>query len=402
MHVTDLITGTRSAGPARPEPAGGRGERDGEADFESVLEGGDRVGRRKADGAPAPRPEGEQRLPDAPEGEPAAAGVPAVGPGAAVALPPPDPVPVLEGAVVPQAPAEGVAVDQGVVPLAAAAPAAAGPAVAQTEAGTAVAGPVPALEAGRAAPDAAAGPATRSQEVPERAAAAPAAAAPALAGDTGPVPARPVVQPEVVAGVVAAAASGEPAEAPAGGRPAASAGPQAAPVPGAVTAAADPRGAMPLAAPEVGMVAHEAARPAWRLAPKAAGAVRGEPVAPQALAGQITLAIGRASDHRVEIRLDPPELGRVQIQLNPGDAGLQAVVLAERPETQDLLRRHAEALARELNAAGYTNVSLDFAAGGEAAPRRDESETGGPAPAAAVEVALAPARAPADGLDIRL
>jgi hypothetical protein len=104
----------------------------------------------------------------------------------------------------------------------------------------------------------------------------------------------------------------------------------------------------------------------------------------------------------VEIRLDPPELGRVQIQLNPGDGGLQAVVLAERPETQDLLRRHAETLARDLNAAGYTNVSLDFAAGGEAAPRRDEPESGGPAPTAAVEIAVAPARAPADGLDIRL
>ena len=81
------------------------------------------------------------------------------------------------------------------------------------------------------------------------------------------------------------------------------------------------------------------------------------------------MAIGRTSDDRVEIRLDPPELGRVQIHLTRLDGGVQAVVLADRPETQDLLRRHAEALARELGQAGYDTVSLDFAAGARG-PRR--------------------------------
>jgi hypothetical protein len=82
------------------------------------------------------------------------------------------------------------------------------------------------------------------------------------------------------------------------------------------------------------------------------------------------------------------------------------VVLADRPETQDLLRRHADQLARELEAAGYQRVSLDFAAGGEAAPRRD-----GDRPAAMLDLAPAPdapAAAPArrvaaaGGLDVRL
>ena len=68
MQVTDLIAGPRAAGPARPEPAGGRGGREG-ADFESVLEGDRRVGRRKADDASTLPPEAEQRSPDAPEGE---------------------------------------------------------------------------------------------------------------------------------------------------------------------------------------------------------------------------------------------------------------------------------------------------------------------------------------------
>ena len=116
-----------------------------------------------------------------------------------------------------------------------------------------------------------------------------------------------------------------------------------------------------------------------------------------------------ADSGTVEIRLDPPELGRVQIHLTPTDGGLQAVVLADRPETGDLLRRHAAELARELGEAGYGEVSLDFAAGGEAP--RDEAPAPPPrdgwtAPLAAVEptaAAPAPAARPGSGpLDIRL
>ena len=94
---------------------------------------------------------------------------------------------------------------------------------------------------------------------------------------------------------------------------------------------------------------------------------------PQAVIGQVAVAISKASDRKVEIRLDPPELGRVQIHLTPIDGGVQAVVMAQRPETQDLLRRHAEMLAHELGAAGYGNVSLDFAAGGEAPAGRGDA-----------------------------
>ena len=90
------------------------------------------------------------------------------------------------------------------------------------------------------------------------------------------------------------------------------------------------------------------------------------------MAGQLAVAIGRSPDRdRLEIRLDPPELGRVQIHLIRHDGALQALVMADRPETQDLLRRNAEALARELGEAGYDSVSLDFA-GGEARAGRDD------------------------------
>ncbi len=46
--------------------------------------------------------------------------------------------------------------------------------------------------------------------------------------------------------------------------------------------------------------------------------------------------------------------------------------MAERPETQDLLRRNSETLTRDLMEAGYSSVSLDFSSGGESAPQRDD------------------------------
>lgn len=92
---------------------------------------------------------------------------------------------------------------------------------------------------------------------------------------------------------------------------------------------------------------------------------------PHTLCTQLAVAVSASDDSRVEIRLDPPELGRVHIHLTTTDGGVQATVTAQRPETQDFLRRHADTLAEELAAAGYGDVSLDFAAG-EGAPRRDE------------------------------
>jgi flagellar hook-length control protein FliK len=167
-------------------------------------------------------------------------------------------------------------------------------------------------------------------------------------------------------------------------------------------------------APIVALVAGDSPVPHWQLAAEPAAPTRPEAVpapsspaaaAPQAVVGQLAAAVAHSTDGQVEIRLDPPELGRVQIHLAQLDGGLEAVVLADRPETQDLLRRHADQLARELEAAGYARVSLDFAAGGETATRSYQDR-----PAAPFELQRPPdeeakaARpmAPAGGLDVRL
>jgi len=75
---------------------------------------------------------------------------------------------------------------------------------------------------------------------------------------------------------------------------------------------------------------------------------------------QISTAISNTSKDTVEIRLDPPELGRVVISITQSDSGLSATVTSEKAEVSDLLRRHAELLSRELSKSGFTEASLEF------------------------------------------
>lgn len=83
------------------------------------------------------------------------------------------------------------------------------------------------------------------------------------------------------------------------------------------------------------------------------------------IAGQVIAAIrADRSAGSVEVRLDPPELGRVRIHFNMERADIVvATVTSERGETLDLLRRHSADLVRELERAGFASVQLDFAAG---------------------------------------
>ena len=152
----------------------------------------------------------------------------------------------------------------------------------------------------------------------------------------------------------------------------------------------------------------------WRLTPHAHAPTPAQTTAqvqPQAVTGQIAVAIAQSANSRIEVRLDPPELGRVQIQLNPTDRGVQVIVMSERPETGDFLRRHGETLARDLADAGYGDVTMEFTAGGSDTPReRDGAKASAPRAFVAAETSTVTAesaperpRAVAAGtLDIRL
>lgn len=415
--------GPRPAAALRSEPdrsAGREPRRRGDGDFEAVLAG--TGGARPGSGSRS-RQATDETMPEA--AVPPAAVQPApemAVPLAAVPAAPVDPAAGMGEAVeaasvavsAPAPPAAAVVAD---VPGTDAAPA---PVVADTAAGAAEVDAAPAK--------AGATPAPAETPVVPKATNAPGDAA--QQPQAVPVPRAAVkAMPEGVPHPIADAAPGGGAAGDALPERRAEPGAEARPVeawPAApvAAAAATPAPAVPAATAEAATVqlTHDTTPPAWHLTADT-GAVRGEAAvpapaqpqaaAPQAVVSQLAVAIGRASDRRVEIRLDPPELGRVQIHLTPVDGGLQAMVLSDRPETNDLLRRHAELLARELNAAGYGSVSLDFAAGGETpahdAPRGDRAHaTAAPVSgavseaAAAVALAPAPRRTPSGGLDIRL
>lgn len=85
------------------------------------------------------------------------------------------------------------------------------------------------------------------------------------------------------------------------------------------------------------------------------------------LAAQIAAKAGRGTK-MFEIRLDPPELGRVEVHLTVGrDGKAEATLYADRPETVALLQRDSQNLERSLKDAGLelSNSSLNFSLKGE-------------------------------------
>jgi hypothetical protein len=130
-------------------------------------------------------------------------------------------------------------------------------------------------------------------------------------------------------------------------------------------------------------------------------------------AQQVAIGLTHGPEGTVEIALDPAELGPVRVGLSGAEGNIAVHITAERPETLDLFRRHAEMLARELREAGYGTVSFDF---GSQTPGRDPrggaSAHGyaGTTPGDPTAPATAPAAQPrtprpattAGGLDLRL
>lgn len=85
---------------------------------------------------------------------------------------------------------------------------------------------------------------------------------------------------------------------------------------------------------------------------------------PRQVAVQIADAV-RSGEKPIELKLNPAELGRVRLALAPGDGVMMVTVLADRPETLDLMRRHIDMLAQELRAIGYGSTAFSFGQGGD-------------------------------------
>jgi flagellar hook-length control protein FliK len=80
------------------------------------------------------------------------------------------------------------------------------------------------------------------------------------------------------------------------------------------------------------------------------------------VAAQVAQAAADGMD-RINIRLSPSDLGRIDVKLDFGpDGRVQAVFAAERPQTMELLQRDARDLERALQDAGLRadSGSLSF------------------------------------------
>jgi len=139
------------------------------------------------------------------------------------------------------------------------------------------------------------------------------------------------------------------------------------------------------------------------VAPANTGAQASQPVPVAAvttlprLAGAVELTIQaqtQAGGGTVRIKLTPPELGEVRVQLSQTDAGIVARVVASHPEAAQTLQQSAGDLRRALEGSGISLAQLDIgtsdgesaaaghgengqqAGGGAAGDTSNESDTG--------------------------
>lgn len=88
-------------------------------------------------------------------------------------------------------------------------------------------------------------------------------------------------------------------------------------------------------------------------------------------------AQARAGNNRFEIRLDPPELGRIDVRLDVDREGnVKSRLVIERTDTYDLLRRDASTLERALQQAGLktSDNGLEFTLRDQGASQREARE----------------------------
>lgn len=100
---------------------------------------------------------------------------------------------------------------------------------------------------------------------------------------------------------------------------------------------------------------------------------RPDPLLGQQVAKQLNVNVTRAvkaGENQFSIRLDPAELGRVTVKIAFSQNGLvKSQIIAERPETLELLQRDARGLERALESGGHKaepgSISFSLDSGGE-------------------------------------
>lgn len=99
-----------------------------------------------------------------------------------------------------------------------------------------------------------------------------------------------------------------------------------------------------------------------------------QPAATTAAAQLVAAIRTESKSGNIEVRLDPPEMGRVRISLSVETAdAVKAVLTVERPETLDHLRRNMAQFTDDLRMAGFTSVDVEFSENGGSAAFQDET-----------------------------
>ncbi len=75
---------------------------------------------------------------------------------------------------------------------------------------------------------------------------------------------------------------------------------------------------------------------------------------------QMADALHCGGSRPVELHLNPAELGRVKMSIQTIDGSVIVHVVADRPETLDLMRRHVDLLANDFRAIGYGKAEFSF------------------------------------------
>ena len=87
----------------------------------------------------------------------------------------------------------------------------------------------------------------------------------------------------------------------------------------------------------------------------------------------------RNGNSRFEIRLDPAELGRIDVRIDVDRQGqMTSHLMVEKPETLSLLRQDASQLQRALDDAGFStgDGGLQFSLRDQSSNQNDNSESG--------------------------
>ena len=136
------------------------------------------------------------------------------------------------------------------------------------------------------------------------------------------------------------------------------------------------------------------------------------PEMPVRVAQQLAQAMHRAPDRPLEIALNPAELGRVRMTLTATEAGIVVNILADRPDTLDLMRRNIDDLGQSFSELGYEDIAFAFGQNDDPSDASENQQSDGndvlridledKQPGAAVASDLPRLAINAQGVDLRL